>query len=141
MQTFDLEIRADVALLVNLTNIYDSFKHRFVISSPPFICDKPLCLKIDFASMAYFGVRLACVDENSTYFDRQLYRSSLSLGYKQSQMLLNIEQYNSRYKQCSLVLESESTQSIVSAIINDVQLLPAKCFSDKSMCTFLLFKS
>jgi hypothetical protein len=125
-------VDADIAMLVNLTNVYDSSKHHFIVSSPPFNFDKPVCLKFVFASMAYFGVRLACADKNSTYVDNLIYRSSLSLGYKQSQMQLNIASCNSKYEQCSLIFESESTQSGVIAVINDVQLLPRKCLSDES---------
>jgi hypothetical protein len=119
-------------MLVNLTNVYDSSTHRFIANSPPFIYDKSVCLNIVFASMTYFGVRLACVGKNATYTESLVYRSSLSLGYKQSQIQINTERDKAEYEQCSLVFESESTQSGVIAVINDVQLLPVKCLHDKS---------
>jgi hypothetical protein len=117
-------------MLVNFTTNHDSSVHRFIMSSPPFAINRPTCLKLVFASLSYFGVRLTCVNKNATYADRLLYRSTLQLGYKQSQLQLDIAQINSVFDQCSVIFESQTTQIGVMAVISDVQLLPNKCYSD-----------
>jgi hypothetical protein len=132
-------IHADVAMLVNFTTNYDSSVHRFIMSSPPFAINRPTCLTVVFASLSYFGVRLACINKNVTYADRLLYRSSLQLGYKQSRLQLDIAQINSVYDLCSVVFESQTTQIGVLAVINDVQLLPSKCHSDRGKNKALYF--
>lgn len=115
-------------MLINFTgDSTQEYAQRFAMQSHPFSLNAPSCLKLIFSSMSYFAVRLTCVDSSAWYSDKLLYRSSLKLGYKQSQLKLDIEPTNPDYDQCLLVFEAMTSNSSVTAVINDVLLLPSNC--------------
>lgn len=117
-------------MLVNFTaNADTAYAHQFQLHSPPFAYETWSCLRVVVSAMSDLNVRLACATDDSTYSDRLLHRSSMSLGYEQSLLQFNIEPTKPIYERCSVIFVTSVYKTGVASIINDVQLSAGKCAS------------
>jgi len=118
-----------VTLTIQQTGIYLDNERKIDVFFPPELLDSSqfACLKIDFAVLAYFEVKLAYATADDNTYKEQLMFRTKSLGEEFRSWMTTITPAMTEGQEFVVVLHSEGTSLGTMFMIQSINLLLQPC--------------